>query len=84
MLFQSLFRKKCTLTNDLETPLLRCLNLYDLILLSVSGMVGSGIYVLTGVVAKDQTGPAILIANLLAGVACLSGNRSFERIEHRC
>jgi len=60
--------------NDFNTPLLRCLNLFDLILLSVSGMIGSGIYVLSGVVAKDLTGPAIIIANLLAGFACLFGN----------
>ncbi|CAF2098350.1 unnamed protein product [Rotaria magnacalcarata] len=73
MLFQNLFRKKNAITNDLKTPLLRCLNLFDLILLSVSGMVGSGIYVLTGVVAKDLTGPAIIISNLLAGCACLLG-----------
>ncbi|CAF3747835.1 unnamed protein product [Rotaria socialis] len=73
MLFQNLFRKKNAFTNDLKTPLLRCLNLFDLILLSVSGMIGSGIYVLTGVVAKDLTGPAIIISNLLAGCACLLG-----------
>ncbi|CAF2479121.1 unnamed protein product [Rotaria sp. Silwood2] len=71
--FRNLFRKKHSVVNDLNTPLLRCLNLFDLILLSVSGMIGSGIYVLTGVVAKDLTGPAIIISNLLAGLACLFG-----------
>ena len=75
MLLRNLFRKKHSVTNDLDTPLLRCLNLFDLILLSVSGLIGSGIYVLSGVVAKDQTGPAIIIANLLAGFACLFGKR---------
>jgi amino acid transporter len=75
MLFRNLFRKKHSVPNELDTPLLRCLNLFDLILLSVSGMIGSGIYVLTGVVAKDLTGPAIIISNLLAGFACLFGNK---------
>lgn len=75
MLLRSLFRKKHAVPSDLDTALLRCLNLFDLVLLSVSGMVGSGIYVLSGVVAKNQTGPAIIIANLLAGVACLCGNQ---------
>jgi cationic amino acid transporter 4 len=74
MFFQNLFRKKHTVINDFDTPLLRCLNLFDLILLSVSGMIGSGIYVLTGVVAKDLTGPAIILANLFVGCACLFGN----------
>jgi amino acid transporter len=70
---RNLFRKKHSIINDLNTPLLRCLNLFDLILLSVSGMIGSGIYVLSGVVAKELTGPAIIIANLLAGFSCLFG-----------
>jgi L-asparagine transporter-like permease len=74
MFFRNLFRKKYTVVNDLATPLLRCLNLFDLILLSVSGMIGSGIYVLSGVVAKNLTGPAIIISNLLAAFACLFGN----------
>lgn len=71
---RNLFRKKQSSSNDLDTPLLRCLNLFDLTLLSVSGMIGSGIYVLTGIVAKNTTGPAIIISNLLAGIACLFGN----------
>lgn len=77
--FQNLFRKKHSVINETDTPLLRCLNLFDLILLSVSGMIGSGIYVLTGVVAKDLTGPAIIISNLLAGLACLFGNQIKDR-----
>jgi amino acid permease len=72
---RNLFRKKHSIINDLNTPLLRCLNLFDLILLSVSGMIGSGIYVLSGVVAKELTGPAIIIANLLAGFSCLFGKK---------
>lgn len=79
---RNLFRKKQNLTNDLETPLLRCLNLFDLIFLCVSGMIGSGIYVLTGVVAKQSTGPAILISNLLAACACLSGKKTKENHWH--
>ncbi|CAF3475120.1 unnamed protein product [Rotaria sp. Silwood1] len=71
--FRNLFRKKHCVIDDLNTPLLRCLNLFDLILLSVSGMIGSGIYVLTGVVAKDLTGPAIIISNLLTSLVCLFG-----------
>lgn len=75
MSWRSLFRKKHSAVDDLNTPLLRCLNLFDLIFLSVSGMIGSGIYVLTGVVAKDVTGPAIIISNLLASFTCLFGNK---------
>jgi hypothetical protein len=81
MFFRNLFRKKHSVVNHLETPLLRCLNLFDLIFLSVSGMIGTGIYVLSGVVAKDLTGPAIIISNLLAAVACLFGNNLKKWIE---
>jgi len=77
---RNLFRTKQNLANDLDTPLLRCLNLFDLIFLCVSGMIGSGIYVLSGVVAKNSTGPAIVISNLLAACACLFGNRKKIRL----
>jgi hypothetical protein len=73
---RNLFRKKHSIINDLDMPLSRCLNLFDLILLSVSGMIGSGIYVLRGVVAKDLTGPAIIIVTLLAGFSCLFGQKN--------
>ena len=36
---------------DLETPLARCLNTFDITTLGVGYMVGAGIYVLTGVAA---------------------------------
>ena len=78
MFFKNIFRKKHSKVNELETPLARCLNLFDLTLLTISGMIGSGIYVLTGVVAKEYTGPAIIVANLLAGLACLSGKNRHD------
>lgn len=34
-------------------------------------MVGAGIYVLTGTVARDIAGPGIILSFLLAGIACV-------------
>nr|AAM52327.1 SLC7A4 [Danio rerio] len=68
---QKLNRLK-TLDDDvMATSLKRCLNTVDLALLGVGGMVGSGLYVLTGTVAKDTAGPAVVISFLIAGVASL-------------
>lgn len=55
----------------MATSLKRCLNTVDLALLGVGGMVGSGLYVLTGTVAKDTAGPAVVISFIIAGVASL-------------
>ncbi|KAJ8915996.1 hypothetical protein NQ315_016674 [Exocentrus adspersus] len=55
----------------METPLNRCLNTFDITLLGIGHMVGAGIYVLTGTVARDMAGPGIILSFLLAGLACL-------------
>ncbi|KAL4660396.1 hypothetical protein GN956_G494 [Arapaima gigas] len=61
-----------TLDEDvMATSLKRCLSTMDLALLGVGGMVGSGLYVLTGTVAKDTAGPAVVLSFLVAGVASL-------------
>uniref|UniRef100_A0A3Q1GP35 Solute carrier family 7 member 4 n=1 Tax=Acanthochromis polyacanthus TaxID=80966 RepID=A0A3Q1GP35_9TELE len=70
-LCQRLNRLK-TLDDDMmATSLKRCLSTLDLTLLGVGGMVGSGLYVLTGTVAKDTAGPAVVISFLFAGIASL-------------
>ncbi|XP_018524393.1 cationic amino acid transporter 4 [Lates calcarifer] len=70
-LCQRLNRLK-TLDDDMmATSLKRCLSTLDLTLMGVGGMVGSGLYVLTGTVAKDMTGPAVIISFIFAGIASL-------------
>ena len=48
----------------------RCLTATDLTLLGVGAIIGAGIFVLTGIAAATQAGPAIILSYLLAGLAC--------------
>ncbi|XP_008062505.1 cationic amino acid transporter 4 [Carlito syrichta] len=68
---QKLNRLKPLEESTMETSLRRCLSTLDLTLLGVGGMVGSGLYVLTGTVAKDMAGPAVLLSFGVAAVASL-------------
>ncbi|XP_076010092.1 cationic amino acid transporter 4 [Genypterus blacodes] len=68
---QKLNRLK-TLDDDMmTTSLKRCLSTLDLTMLGVGAMVGSGLYVLTGTLAKDMVGPAVVISFIFAGIASL-------------
>ncbi|BES96324.1 cationic amino acid transporter [Nesidiocoris tenuis] len=55
----------------METPLKRCLNTFDITLLGVGHMVGAGIYVLTGTVARDMAGPGIILSFIMAGMTSM-------------
>ena len=48
----------------------RSLSAWDLTLLGVGGIIGTGIFVLTGTAAANQAGPAITLSYLAAGLAC--------------
>lgn len=65
-----LFRKRSVLTYDHETGLKKSLGAFDLTLLGVGAIIGTGIFVLTGVAAATQAGPAVVLAFVVAGIAC--------------
>jgi APA family basic amino acid/polyamine antiporter len=48
----------------------RSLTAFDLTLLGVGAIIGTGIFVLTGTAAANQSGPGIMLSYLLAGLAC--------------
>ena len=65
----NLFRKK--LPEADEAPRLRrSLSALDLTFMGIGQMIGAGIFVLTGVAAATQAGPAIILSFLVAGIAC--------------
>nr|CDS34089.1 cationic amino acid transporter,amino acid polyamine transporter i,amino acid permease associated region [Hymenolepis microstoma] len=66
-IWRAMKRTKTLESSSLETPLRRCLNVFDLTLLGLGNMTGSGIYVLTGTVIRDKAGPSIFLSYLLAG-----------------
>ncbi|MCU1669584.1 MAG: putative amino acid permease [Blastococcus sp.] len=57
-------------TEEPEHQLRRNLSALDLTVFGVGVIIGTGIFVLTGVVAKTVAGPAVAISFVVAGVVC--------------
>nr|XP_005612424.1 cationic amino acid transporter 4 isoform X2 [Equus caballus]XP_008508660.1 PREDICTED: cationic amino acid transporter 4-like isoform X1 [Equus przewalskii] len=68
---QKLNRLKTLEEPTTETSLRRHLTTLDLILLGVGATVGLGLYMLTGTVAKEMAGPAVLVSFGVAAMASL-------------
>jgi APA family basic amino acid/polyamine antiporter len=71
----NLFKTKSIeqLVGDVEhgsKSLRRSLSAWDLTLLGIGAIIGTGIFVLTGTAAANQAGPAITMSYLAAGLAC--------------
>ncbi|MBI5209192.1 MAG: amino acid permease [Elusimicrobia bacterium] len=54
-----------------ENRLRRVLGPWQLTSLGVGAIIGTGIFVLTGIAAHDKAGPALILSFVLAGVACI-------------
>src|SRR6201984_3125788 len=54
-----------------EQRLRRVLGPIQLTALGVGAIIGTGIFVLTGIAAHDKTGPALMLSFVVAGVACI-------------
>src|SRR5687767_7811762 len=57
-------------TDEPEHRLKKSLSGLDLTVFGVGVIIGTGIFVLTGVVAQDQAGPAVAISFVIAGITC--------------
>src|SRR5580698_8081338 len=51
--------------------LVRALGIPALIAFGIGGIIGTGIFVLTGVAAAQHAGPAIVISFVIAGIGCM-------------
>ncbi|KAJ8326439.1 hypothetical protein BDV3_005961 [Batrachochytrium dendrobatidis] len=48
----------------------RALTAFDLTMLGVGGIIGAGIFVLTGKAARENAGPGIVISFIISGIVC--------------
>lgn len=76
-----LFRKKDIAGSlDNESHLAKCLSLFDLTFLGVGAIIGAGIFILTGIAAATQAGPAVILSYVVAGFACAFAALSYAEL----
>lgn len=76
-----IFRTKHYSDNDAtDHGLKRCLSAWDLAFFGIGAIIGTGIFVLTGVAAATQAGPAVVLSFVLAGFACAFAALSYAEL----
>lgn len=76
---KQLFRTK-KITQESENTLNRCLSKWDLTFLGVGAIIGTGIFVLTGIAAATQAGAAVVLSFVIAGFACAFAALSYAEL----
>ena len=69
------FFKRKPIEKAKEASAESCLNknfgAFDLVMLGLGGIVGTGVFVLTGLVAANYSGPAVTISYIISGTTCI-------------
>lgn len=65
---------------DIDNGLKRCLSKWDLAFLGIGAIIGTGIFVLTGIAAATQSGPAVMLSFVIAGLACAFAALSYAEL----
>ncbi|CAG8446064.1 6613_t:CDS:2 [Scutellospora calospora] len=63
-----------------KSELRKSLSAFELIMLGLGGIIGSGIFVLTGEAAATKAGPAVVISFILAGIAASFAALSYSEL----
>lgn len=75
----ALFRKKLP-GGEGQSQLKPSLSAWDLTLLGIGAIIGTGIFVLTGEVAATKAGPAVVLSFVVAGLACAFAALSYAEL----
>lgn len=81
--FEKLFWTKQFPADVMTTRLDRCLTLTNIIFLGIGLSIGSCIYIRTGEVMLEVTGPAVFISYMLAGVVAFLSSLLYAEMESR-
>ena len=75
-----LFRKKPAGYEAADFGMRKVLSATDLTLLGIGAIIGTGIFVLTGHAAATQSGPAVVLSFIVAGIACAFAALSYAEL----
>ena len=76
---RKLLRTKAIVDHS-NSGLKKCLTAFDLALLGIGCAIGTGIFVLTGIAAATQSGPAVVLSFIIAGVASAFAALSYAEL----
>jgi len=66
-----------------ESKLERHLGLFDLLCLGIGGTIGSGVFVLCGLIAHEYAGPAVVASWIVAGFGCVLSGLNYAEMSSR-